>query len=175
MKERFNATVVNNACTGRNIEFIIQHFDSLVDAEDDLIICNIGTNNRHQYFVNGPRRTREEHIDRFYSLVVALNGMFKKIGKPVIFIANIPAGKRCEEGDLGVDNWRIIHMNAINDIYKRAAETEGFPLISMYDMFLEFCTEGNIDFETLLKDGLHPNNEGYEVMFLLMKRALGIA
>ncbi len=172
MKERFGATVVNNACTGRNIEFIIQHFDSLVDADDDLVICNIGTNNRHQYFVHGPRRTKEEHSDRFYSFVVTLNAMFKKIGKPVIFIANIPAGKRCEEDS--VDSWRIIHMNDINDIYKRAAEAEGFPLISMYDMLLEFCTEGGIDFETLLKDGLHPNDEGYEIMFRLMKQALGI-
>ena len=174
MKERFGATVVNNACTGRNIEFIIHHFESLVDAEDDLVICNIGTNNRHQYFVHGPRRTKEEHIDRFYSLVVTLNGMFKKIGKPVIFIANIPAGKRHEEDDLGTDCWRIIHMNDINDIYKRAAETEGFPIISMYDLFLGYCIDGGIDFETLLKDGLHPNDEGYEIMFHLMKQALGI-
>lgn len=172
MKDNFRATVVNNACTGRNIEFIIKYFDSLVDADDDLIICSIGTNNRHQYFIHGPRQTKEERIEQVYSAILELNGMFKKINKKVIFVANIPAADKCEQD--GPDYWRIIHMNDINDIYKRASDAEGFPLISMYDLFIEFTKERCIDFESLLRDGLHPNDEGYSVMFHLFKCALGI-
>ena len=49
MAERYGAAVINNACTGTNIEFVIENFDTLVDPCDDLVICTIGTNNRHQY------------------------------------------------------------------------------------------------------------------------------
>ena len=48
MEKNYNAKVVNNGCTGTTIEFIIEHFEVLVDDDDDLILCTIGTNNRHQ-------------------------------------------------------------------------------------------------------------------------------
>ena len=41
MEAQFNCTVTNNACTGTKIEFILANFDTLVDAEDDIIICTI--------------------------------------------------------------------------------------------------------------------------------------
>ena len=53
MKEKYGANVVNKACTGTNVEFILEHFDELVDTDDDLIVCMIGTNNR-----NGDRSVR---------------------------------------------------------------------------------------------------------------------
>ena len=46
MAKKYGATVVNKACTGTKVEFIIEHFETLVDADDDLIVCMIGTNNR---------------------------------------------------------------------------------------------------------------------------------
>lgn len=55
-------TVVNNACTGTTIEFVISNFDVLVDADDDLILCAIGTNNRHQLFSDGrSEKNRARH------------------------------------------------------------------------------------------------------------------
>ena len=41
----------------------------------------------------------------------------------------------------------------------------GFSLISMYDMFLDYCNIKKINVDSLLRDGLHPNDAGYEVMF----------
>ena len=38
MKEKYSARVVNNACTGTTVEFIIRHFQTLVDGDDDLIV-----------------------------------------------------------------------------------------------------------------------------------------
>ena len=61
MAEHYGCIVTNNACTGTNIEFILEHFDKLVDKQDDLIICMIGTNNRHQHFHDSPKHTPEEH------------------------------------------------------------------------------------------------------------------
>ena len=38
MLENYDCAVVNNACTGRDIEFIINNFNTLVDDEDDLVL-----------------------------------------------------------------------------------------------------------------------------------------
>ena len=77
MEEHFDCTVINNACTGTKIQFILEHFDTLVDREDDIVICAIGTNNRHQYFNDGPKHTRREHMELFIivfrSLIRALS------------------------------------------------------------------------------------------------------
>ena len=42
----------------------------------------------------------------------------------------------------------------------------------MYDMFLDYCNIKKINVDSLLRDGLHPNDAGYEVMFSLLKNAL---
>lgn len=172
MEEQFDCTVTNNACTGTTIEFIIDNFTQLVDERDDIVICTIGTNNRHQYFADGPQKTKREHMQNFYNSIIKLNGMFKETEKDVIFIANIPASAENEED--GSDYWRIFHMNDVNDIYMKASVECGFPFISMYLRFLEYCEMKDISVDYLLADGLHPNDKGYEVMFRLILNELGI-
>ena len=173
MAENYACTVVNNACSGRDIEFIISNFDTLVDAEDDLIICTIGTNNRHQYITEngGVKYTEEEFYADFYSNILTLNGMFEAAGKTVIFIANIPASEANEQD--GTDYWRVLHMDDIRDAYMEASDECGFPMINLYDMFNAYCEENGIELDSLLSDGLHPNDTGYEIMFELIIEALG--
>lgn len=172
MEAQFDCTVTNNACTGTTIEFIIDNFDKLVDMEDDIVICTIGTNKRHQYFADGPKNTKREHMENFYNSIVRLNSMFEEARKDVIFIANIPAAAENEKD--GSDYWRIFHMNDVNDIYMKASVKCGFPFISMYCSFLEYCEMKDISVDSLLADGLHPNDRGYEVMFNLILKELGI-
>ena len=81
MESQFDCVVNNNACTGTDIEFIISNFSRLVDEEDDIIICTIGTNNRHQMIDETPIHTKSEHKEIFYSNIVKLHAMFKKAEK----------------------------------------------------------------------------------------------
>ena len=37
-----------------------------------------------------------------------------------------------------------------------------------------YCRENSIALDSLLADGLHPNDEGYRVMFSLLKEALSV-
>jgi len=173
MEEQYDCTVTNNACTGTKIEFIIENFETLVDKDDDIVICTIGTNNRHQYFDKGPKKSVAEHKEIFYNNIIKLNNMFKEANIDVIFVCNIPAPAANEKD--GADYWRIIHMNDINDIYTKAAIECGFPFISMYQRFLEYCDLKEITVDSLIADGLHPNDEGYEVMFKLLLPELGLA
>lgn len=170
MQKHYDCIVTNNACTGTNIEFILERFDKLVDEQDDLIICMIGTNNRHQYFCDSPKHTPEEHLEEFYQNIIKLHQRFIASGKPEIFMAGIPASSENEQD--GEDYWRLFHMDDVCASYKKAAKELGFPLISMYDLFLDYCDLYKIKADSLLCDGLHPNDTGYEVMFSLIKKAL---
>ena len=172
MKKQFGCTVVNNACSGTRIEFIIDNFKKLVDEDDDIIICTIGTNNRHQYFEETPKKTREEFMENFYNNILKLHSMFEETKKDVIFVANIPASAENEKD--GENYWRLLHMNDINDLYLKASEVCGFPIISMYSRFLEYCKKNEISVDSLLADGLHPNDKGYDVIFSLMLDELGV-
>ena len=172
MQEKYSCSVINNACTGTNIEFMLRNFDTLVDENDDFIICTIGTNNRHQFFHEGEKKSREQIGTEFYENVLKLNGEFEKRGKKVIFMANIPASVANEQD--GADFWRILHMDDITTIYKRAQEKAGFALISLYDFFGEYCSQNGVALDSLLRDGLHPNDEGYRVMFEILKKVFEI-
>lgn len=172
MEKNYNAKVVNNGCTGTTIEFIIEHFEVLVDDDDDLILCTIGTNNRHQNKDIETKPDRKDFAEKFYNNIKKLNDLFALNNKTVIFIANIPASTQNEQDKDTL--WRILHMNDINDIYKYASEKAGFAFISMYDLMTSYIQERNIEIDQLLCDGLHPNDEGYAVMFELLRQALGV-
>lgn len=172
MERQYDCIVTNNACTGTTTEFVIENFEQLVDVDDDIVICTIGTNNRHQYFSDAPKHTKREHMEIFYENIIKLYDKFKEVGKDVIFVANIPTAAENEKD--GEDFWRIFHMNDVNDLYMKASTVCGFPLISMYWSFLEYCELKGITVDSLLADGLHPNDNGYDVMFRLMLKELGI-
>ncbi len=170
MESHYDATVLNNGCSGTDIQFILKNFDVLVDEQDDLVICTIGTNNRHKFFYNGEKETPEEYGTKFYRYVLELYDRFKAKDIPVIFIANIPAAASAElDGD---DWWRILHMDDINAIYKHAATVCGFPMISFYDLLTDYCKRNDRTVDSLLADGLHPNDEGYDVMASLLIETL---
>jgi len=172
MEGKYDCTVNNNACTGTNIEFVIEKFDALTASDDDVVICTIGTNNRHQYFKNGPKRTKEDMESGFYSNIIKLHEKFEKAGIPVIFVANIPAALSNEVD--GEDYWRIMNMGDINALYKKAKEALGYPFVSLYELFYAYCEKNSVTVDSLLADGLHPNNEGHAVMFELLKQELAL-
>ena len=174
MEKTYNCTVTNNACTGTKIDFILAHFDTLVDAEDDLIICTIGTNNRHRYYKDFPdgMPAREDVGADFYQKIFRLYDRLKAAGKQVIFVANIPATKENEQD--GAEYWRVLHMDDINAIYKAAHAKLGFPFISLYDKLSAYCAETNTALEDLLPDGLHPGDRCYDIMFHLLMKEFGL-
>ena len=173
LESRFDCRVVNNGCTGTTINFILDNFDALVEPEDDIILCTIGTNNRHQYFTSGPKYTRQEHMEGFYKNILRLHEAFRNKGVDVIFNANIPASPANEQD--GPDYWRIFHMSDVHDLYRKASAEYGFPMIDFYTAFLEYCSVRGLSVDALLADGLHPNDEGHRVMFHLLLRELGLA
>ena len=170
VEQKYNCIVTNNACSGTKIEYIIENYDKLVDKNDDFLICMIGTNNRHQDKNTGERRDTKEFAREFYDNVLTLNDKIRKDGKTVLFLSSIPASvcneERCDT------LWRILHMNDINAIYKAAQEKTGFLFVSLYDLFTDYLSKGNLPLDACLSDGLHPNDKGYRIMFDLLRENL---
>ena len=177
LESQYNCEVVNNGCTGTSIEYVIAHFDELVDAEDDIILCTIGTNDRHQYLMNTPVLDRKRWMEKFYRNLSTLQQMFKDAGKTVVFMANIPASAKNEEDNLTCEKpyIRFFHINDLCDMYTKASFEFGFPLIRLYTLFLDYCEEHCLTVDELLADGLHPNDKGYEVMYRLILGETGLA
>ena len=170
MEKTYDCKVVNHACTGTRIEFILRNFDTLVSKDDDIVLCAIGTNNRHQCFTEGDKRTYEEQLQRVYDFILALVNKFREANIPVIFIANIPSSEENEKD--GSYFWRILHMNDINHLYKKAAGICDFQLISLYDLFTDYCQKEEVTIDSLLADGLHPNDNGHKLIFEMLLREL---
>lgn len=172
MESQYRCSVENNACTGTAIEFILKHFDTLVSEDDDIILCTIGTNNRHQYLSDEPIHTKMEHMKIFYQNIIALNDRFISRNKKVIFVANIPASIEDEKD--GADYVRLFHMCDVNDLYMKASCEKGFPFISLYRLFLNYCDQTKTPINDLLFDGLHPNDRGHDLIYKLLMNELGL-
>ncbi len=172
MEENYNCTVTNNGCSGVNISFVTKHFDTLVDEKDDIIICTIGTNNRHWFFDWGEKPDKETFTESVYKDILELNEKLKKSGKYYVLVANIPCSQSREaDGDIF---WHIIDMPDINALYYKAQKECGFSFLSLYDKFSDYCKENSVTVDSLLADGLHPNDEGYKVMFNLIMNEMGV-
>ncbi len=173
LESRFNCKVINNACSGTDIGFVIENFDKLVSEDDDIIICTIGTNNRHVFFEDSERRPgKEEHCTFVYNEILRLNKVFEKNKKDYILVANIPVSSTNEKD--GENYWRVIHMEDIHNLYLKAHFECGFPFIDMYSLFWDYCEKNDVLPDSLLRDGLHPNDDGYDVIFKLLKSEIGI-
>lgn len=172
MEKKYSAEVVNNACCGADLQFIINHFDKLVDGEDDIIICDIGSNNCPFYYHWGEVPSREVYGKRIYDYITELYNMLKDNGKEVIFLVSVPVcAHRERDGESYV---MLLRMADINEIYKKASENIGFPLINIYEKILEYCETNSIELESLYWDGLHPNDKGFELMFNIICKELKI-
>ena len=172
MEENFNCIVTNNGCSGIDIGCVIKHFDTLVDENDDIIICTIGTNNRHWFSGWGDKPTKEDFTKSVYDEVIKLNELLKNTGKHYIFVANIPASPDREKD--GENYWHIMDMKDLNDLYFKAQSECGFSFMSLYNLFSDYCKNNDITGDSLLADGLHPNDAGYKVMFKLIMKEMGV-
>ena len=179
LQSRYNCQVVNNGICGVYTQFLIDHFDELVDDEDDIVLCMIGTNDRHQWAAAGPKKTKQQRMQEVYTDILNLEEKLRKAGKPTVFMVSVPAegvyeAEESATADAG-QYWRQLHMDDIHDLYVKASIERDFPLIDHYTYFREYCRDNGVALSELLKDGCHPNDRGYELMFRLILDELGFA
>ena len=56
----------------------------------------------------------------------------------------------------------------------RQSVTKAFAFVSLYELFSWYCADNGVELDSLLADGLHPNNNGYDVMYSLLVKAFEV-
>lgn len=124
----------------------------------------IGTNDRN----DDGQHTKAWKLQNLYNNLQYFYNYCKDRNIQVIFMSNIPASVANE------NNNKLFDMSEVDDIIMKFSIQNKIEYISVYKAFMNYCSYKNIDLNTLLQDGLHPNDNGYKVMFYLICQALGI-
>jgi|GEM_PF-1730730 lysophospholipase L1-like esterase len=150
--------VVNDGIIGSNTTRWVPGGPLLDDSTspgDEVVMIQLGTNNRTQSSSNSPKIFRAQLIQ----IVDYLLGLEKK----VVLLASCVATESNEQG-VG----RVLHMDEIAAIIKSVAEERSLDYIDQYSTTLQHYLDG----EDILPDGLHPNDEGHRIMFNNIKSRL---
>lgn len=161
-EKKYGCTVLNYGYSGIASAQIIKHIDTLVEDSDDVVVCMIGTNDR----IPSQNANLAEYMVKMQQIVK----LVKSKGKDIVLMANIPASVSNE-----VDTTRVFHMEDVDNAVAYVAAQNAMEYVSVYKLFTEYCTYTGTSIDSLLSDGLHPNDNGYAVMFELISNALGIA
>lgn len=159
MNEKFKIIVRNFGMSGINSGDLKYFINNFMDTKFnfDCIVLMIGTNNRE----NG-------NLESLYADMNDTIKTIKNYGKDLIIMSCIPAS---------IENEKTfsVHMEDVHNVLRNVSCENKIPFISVYNLFIDYCSNKGIKIDTLLSDGLHPNNEGYKVMFQLISNAMGIA
>ena len=159
MEEKFCCTVKNYGCTGLTSAGLLTNMHTLIEDDDDIIIIMIGTNDRSSLYIKDLLRKR----------IINMYNYITKYGKKVIFMANIPSSIKNEESQT------IIHMEDINNIIMGTCSSLGIEYISLYNDFIDYCENTGVTIDSLLVDGLHPHDKGYDFMLNIILKRLGLS
>lgn len=160
LEEKFNCTATNNAVMGTSTVELVNNFDTLVSDTDDIVICMYGTNNRiNTHGKESFEPNLQTIIDKCKSKNIEL-----------IIMANIACSIAQEENKTETN----FHMEDVNHSIAKVCSKNGMQYINVYQKFLDYCWLTGTTIDSLLADGLHPNDKGYDVMFKIICAELGI-
>jgi lysophospholipase L1-like esterase len=159
-QEKFNCVVKNYGMSGIGSTHILEAIDTIVEDDDDIIILMIGTNDRN----NSPGMGSSTNlVSNLNSIVDYVTGK----GKEIILMSSIPSSITNE-----TDN-KNFHMEDVDHIIMKVASENNMEYVSVYKQFIDYCDNKSVTIDSLLTDGIHPNDAGYDVMFSLICHTLG--
>ena len=132
------------------------------DQDRQVIIFSIGINDSR---LLGKDKIPETEIDDFEKNIQTLIDKAKNYSKEIVFIGLTPVDESTTldyEGTMFTNE----RVKKYNDKIKEICQKNNIPSL---DIFQEFS---KLNYTKLLGDGLHPNSEGYEKMYKLIKSFL---
>lgn len=138
-----NDTVKNWGISGFTSGDILKNIPQLVEREDDVVLLMIGVND-----------CCKNIEDEFEENMEAIIGYITDQGKELIIITCSP-----------VTRPKIRHLEDVVDIQRQLAFEYDLQCIDVYQNFLDYCGENNTAVDSLLADGLHPDDEGQKVIY----------
>lgn len=132
--------------------------EQLITDEDELVICMIGTNDRSQ----------GANIEEFnLNMTTIINYILGK-GKKLLLMSSLPASLSNED-----DGTQHFHMEDVNNSLCNFANNYNLWFVSLYNEVNKYLRNSKTSLNSILGDGLHPNDEGYNLMYELLLENLG--
>ncbi|MEK4889737.1 BppU family phage baseplate upper protein [Bacillus sp. FSL M7-0996] len=151
--------VINFGISGKHSLYIYQNLVELISANDDFIIMQIGTNDRHSYKDTSPTKAYLREIIKY----------IQNLGKDIILMSANPVSLANDN-----DSIRNFKMDDVDQVVGQVAKEFSMNYISNYKGFMNYAINTGVTIDSLLKDGLHPNDTGYKVMFESVANHLGL-
>jgi lysophospholipase L1-like esterase len=165
VETNYNCSVKNWGTDGVDSAFILAQINAgnLIESDDELIILMIGTNDRLNYSGSGSAEILYQNLCAIVDKVHSMN-------KEIILMSSIPTSDANENS---VTEPKIFHMSDVDKAVCRAASSKGAEYISLYQQMNSYVAEKGVTIDSLLSDGLHPNDTGYQVIADMIYAALG--
>lgn len=137
LKERYpHLEVINNSCNSLNTHQIHKFIDTLADPDDDLIFLMMGTNDRK---LPGGMHLLNHDLRHVINRI-------REMDIPLVLLVPGPSTPANEyRGD------KIYHMSDVNTCVKSIGAIKGVPVISFYDLFLEYIRRHHITIEQFME------------------------
>lgn len=161
MTTKFNCTFKNLGSTSMHTQTMhnnIFHTNHLLDGNEDVIILMIGTNDR--------KFNTEE---TFYSNLKEIIARILSQGTEVILMSSLPS--TLTEENITTNAY---HMCDVDNIIMKVATEFNLEYISLYKKMYEYLDYTGESLSTYLNsDGLHPNDNGYALLYKFILSGLG--
>lgn len=159
LESRFNCTVTNFGCSGAASSDLVSGITELIKDDDDVVICQIGTNNRG-----------DGSVQRFDYLASDLQIIYDYCATRNIKFIPMIAPPASQENE----SIKSQHMEDVAHVITAFAQKHNLEYINNFRNLSEYCELKDIAIDTLLMDGLHPSDKGYELMYRHITRELGL-
>jgi lysophospholipase L1-like esterase len=153
------ADVVNFGISGKHSQYLYQQRDQLIESADSIIIMQIGTNDRHNFKTTAVTKSYQRELIKY----------IRGLGKDVIVMAANPVSVAND-----MEPVRNFKMDDVDRSIHQVTKEFKMDYISNYKGYMEYAINTSVTIDSLLFDGLHPNDEGYKVMFELIAKGLGL-
>ena len=151
--------VKNWGISGIDSKYLYDNRATLIEADDDIIVMQVGTNDR--YTTNNPA-TMKTFQQAIVDKCVAE-------GKKIILMCANPVSAANDN-----DPIRKYKMDTVNYSIFYLASSNSLKFISNYDYLKQYAAVNGITVDSMLYDGLHPNDFGYGVMYRNILDELGL-
>ena len=168
IETNYNATVVNNGCTGTHSAWWDEFKALVIPADADLFILTVGTNDRNNTTYTGT--TRAEQLANYYAHTKSIVEYCHENGTKVLLCSCLPATAANEEQDV-----HLASVFEFNGVLQRVASEFDMDYFNLYNaIFFKVMDKGE-ELSNYLPDGLHPNDEMHRMMFYEYIKGFGLA
>ena len=168
IESNFNAVVINNGCSGTHSNWWNSYKANLIPSDTDIVILSIGTNDRNNSSTSGT--TKEAVMDNFYHNISDIVEWCHSRGIHVVLCSPIPATATSE-----ADSLKLVSVFEMNEVLQRVASEHSMEYANIYNEVFYHVLDKDLSLDSLLPDGLHPNDAMYKIMFQKYLKCFNLA